>query len=104
MSELDLDQLQVNAKELETLKGVLNSEVPGTSVIAFGSRITGKSRAYSDLDLAIMTKTPLSLSKIASIKEAFDHSDLVWPVDIVDWSTTSERFRNIIKAAYIRIQ
>jgi predicted nucleotidyltransferase len=103
MPELDLDQLKINSQELKTVKDVLSLEVPDTSVIAFGSRVTGQSRPYSDLDLALMTEVPLSLSKIASIKDAFDRSDLVWPVDIVDWSTTSERFRKIIKAAYIRI-
>ncbi len=104
MSELDLDQLKINTQELKTVKDILSLEIPDTSVIAFGSRVTGKSRPYSDLDLALMTEAPLNLSKLASIKNAFDRSDLVWSVDIIDWSTTSDRFRNIIKAAYIRIQ
>ena len=104
MSELSLDHLRINEQELETVRGILESEVPDTSVIAFGSRVTGKSRPYSDLDLAIMTETPIGLSKIASIKDAFDQCDLVWPVDIIDWSTTSERFRKIIKDSYVRVQ
>ena len=104
MSELDLDQLLINEHELKTVRDILDSEVPDTSVIAFGSRVTGKSRPYSDLDLALMTDTPLGLGKIASIKDAFDRSNLEWPVDIVDWSTTSDRFRKIIKTAFVRIQ
>jgi uncharacterized protein len=104
MPELNLDHLRISEHELETVRGILESEVSGISVIAFGSRVTGKSRPYSDLDLAIMTETPLGLSKIAAIKDAFDRCDLVWPVDIVDWSTTSERFRKIIKDSYVRVQ
>jgi len=46
MSELDLDQLLINEHELETVRGILDSEIPGISVIAFGSRVTGKSRPY----------------------------------------------------------
>lgn len=104
MPELNLDHLRISEHELETVRGVLESEVSGISVIAFGSRVTGKSRPYSDLDLAIMSESPLGLSKIASIKDAFDRCDLVWPVDVVDWSTTSERFRKIINDSYVRIQ
>ena len=103
MSELDLDQLLINEHDLKTVRDILDSEIPGISVIAFGSRVTGKSRPYSDLDLALMTETPLGLSKMASIKNAFEQCDLVWPVDIVDWSTTSERFRKIINKAFVRI-
>jgi type I restriction enzyme S subunit len=34
---------------------------------------------------------------MASLKEAFDESNLSIRVDIVDWATTSESFRKIIE-------
>ena len=56
----------------------------------------GKAKPYSDLDLAIITETPLPLATRAALAEAFSESDLPWRVDVVDWSITSEAFRKII--------
>jgi predicted nucleotidyltransferase len=104
MPELSIESLTLSEAELDTVKKILAAEVPNISVLAFGSRVKGNPRKYSDLDLALLTHTPLSLSEIARLKDAFDSSNLVWPVDITDWATTSERFRAIINENFIRIQ
>ena len=67
-------------------------------VWAFGSRTTGKAKPYSDLDLALITEVPLTLSQMATLQEAFDASDLTFRVDLVDWAATSDSFRQIIAA------
>lgn len=64
----------------------------------------GTARQYSNLDLAIITETPLSFLERDNLKEAFSELDLVWKVDIVDWATTSEEFRKIIQQKYVEIQ
>ena len=104
MPELGLDCLKISEAELDTVKSVLASQIPNIPVIAFGSRVKGNPRTYSDLDLALLTDTPLNLSDTARLKDAFDSSSLVWPVDITDWATTSERFRAIINESFVRIQ
>jgi len=38
----------------------------------------------------------MTLSEIGRIKEAFQESDLLFRVDVIDWNRTSEIFRNII--------
>ena len=65
-------------------------------VWAFGSRVTGKAKKFSDLDLCIQAEGPLGLDRSSALAEAFAESDLPWKVDIVDWATTSESFRKII--------
>lgn len=71
-----------------------------------GVWLTGKRHSwpYSDLDLAIMTETPLTFLERDNLKEAFSESDLVWKVDIIDWASTSEEFRQIIQKKYVVIQ
>lgn len=96
--------LDITDKELEIVKSILNEFIPNYPVWAFGSRVKGTARQYSDLDLAIITKTPLSFLERDNLKEAFSESDLVWKVDIVDWATTSEEFRKIIQQKYVEIQ
>ncbi|MEW5682145.1 MAG: nucleotidyltransferase domain-containing protein [Pseudomonadota bacterium] len=88
--------LQVSDSEWQQVSAILKRHLPNNEVWAFGSRVKGNAKAYSDLDLAIITDTPLPLALLAEIAEAFSESDLPWKVDLVDWATTSERFRQVI--------
>ncbi len=69
---------------------------PGVSVAVFGSPARGRSRRYSDLDLALLGDGPLPTSLLADLAEAFDESDLPWKVDLVDWAAANEGFRKIV--------
>lgn len=88
--------IQINPQDWLDVTRILQEQVPGLEVWAFGSRARHSAKPYSDLDLALITLVPLSLEKLADISEAFDTSDLPIRVDIVDWAATSEAFRKII--------
>lgn len=83
---------------------ILSQFVPQYTIWAFGSRVTGKAKRYSDLDLVIYSNRPLSLESMATLNDAFDESDLPIRVDIVDWAGTASSFREIIQKNYIVIQ
>jgi len=70
-------------------------------VWAFGSRVTGTAKPFSDLDLVIRTEQPLPLEKLAALNDAFDESDLTIRVDLLDWAATSATFREIILRRYV---
>jgi type I restriction enzyme S subunit len=78
------------------VRDILRGQVPRYEVWAFGSRVTGKTKRYSDLDLAIIGDVALPLAVRAELEDAFSESDLPWRVDVVDWATTSATFRAII--------
>lgn len=101
MGNMPLNKLNINREELAIVRNILDQHLPDRTVWAFGSRVTGKARPYSDLDLAIVDKQPLPLDKMADLVEAFDESDLPFKVDIVDWAKTDEAFREIIKKCKI---
>ena len=90
--------------QLETVKLILKQVIPKKTVCVFGSRITGTARKYSDLDLAIISDEPISLSIQAELNEAFSESNLPFKVDVVDWATASESFQKIILNNKIIIQ
>lgn len=92
------DRLQVSEQEWQHIDAILQQYLPQVPVWAFGSRVQGKAKPYSDLDLAIISEKPLDLSKLAEVAEAFSESDLPWKVDLVDWASTSADFRRIIAA------
>ena len=74
-----LDPLQ-----LQAIQNILARQVPQAQVFAFGSRVNGTPRKYSDIDLAIALPQPLGLRKLRQLKDAFEDSDLPICVDIVD--------------------
>jgi predicted nucleotidyltransferase len=96
--------LDLKPRDWQEVCHILRAHVPEYPVWAFGSRVQGTAKAYSDLDLAIITQQPLSLTKTAALKEAFDESNLSIRVDIVDWATTSETFRQIIAQHKVVVQ
>ncbi len=83
---------------------ILSKYISQYTVWAFGSRVTGKAKPYSDLDLVIYTDESISLESMAVLNEAFDESDLPIRVDVVDWAGTTASFREIIQKDYLVIQ
>lgn len=97
-------QIDLLPQDLKIVCEILKTHAGNYAVWAFGSRVKGNAKKYSDLDLVIMTNHPLSFSKMAILKEAFDESNLPIRVDIVDWADTSETFRKIIEQNKVVIQ
>ena len=76
-----------------TVKAVLDAVAPGVEVSVFGSRVTGRAKKHSDLDLALQGAQPLDWRLLASLREAFEESDLPFRVDLVNWSSCSALFK-----------
>ena len=76
---------------------ILATHVPDREVRVFGSRVSGKSKPFSDLDLAVMGDSPLHFRQLSALKDAFAESNLPFRVDVVDWAATDEAFRAIIR-------
>ena len=62
-------------------------------VFIFGSRVTGKASPFSDFDIGVMGKKPVSWKTLGLIEEALEDSDLPFTVDVVDFSQTSQKFQ-----------
>ena len=86
----------MSVKELALVQSILNTWLPTREVRMFGSRARGTPKPYSDLDLVIMCDTPLPLSTLGQLQDAFANSDLPWRVDVVDWASTSPAFQSHI--------
>ena len=82
----DTPPIDVRPEHWCIVRSILRWHVPDREVWAFGSRARGSAKAYSDLDLAVIGKTPLPLRISAALAEDFSESDLPWRVDVVDWA------------------
>lgn len=89
--------LNLNPKQLQIVKTILQNIIPNRVVVAFGSRVTTSFKAHSDLDLCVMGDVALSWQELSDLHEAFSESDLPMRVDIVDWASSDETFQKIIK-------
>ena len=99
-----MPELDIKPGDLDAVLAVLRRYLPDREVRAFGSRVTGKAKPFSDLDLAIMGREPVPAALLADLKDAFRESDLPFKVDVVDWTETQEHFRKIIETAYVIVQ
>ena len=99
-----LMQIDVAPEDYATVTAILARLLPGVEVRAFGSRVTGRIRRGSDLDLALMTDRPLSLDTRADLRDAFSESTVPFRVDILDWAETSESFRALVLENSVIIQ
>jgi uncharacterized protein len=96
--------LDVEAEDLETVKCILREKVPGHEVWAFGSRVRGTARKFSDLDLAIIASKRLPDDQLLELRQAFSDSNLPFKVDLVDWSSITEEFKTRIKESYCPVK
>lgn len=92
--------INVTEQELTIILAVIEKYIPNCEVRAFGSRIKGKIKAYSDLDLAIVGQGKLDSNMIFDMKEVFQESELTFRVDLLDWYTVSPEFQKVIEAEY----
>lgn len=99
-----MSALTITNEELAIVKLILQTHIPNLEVWAFGSRVKGNAKPYSDLDLAVITREPLSLQTHADLVDAFSESDLPWKVDIVDWALVAEPFKQVIMYQYVVVQ
>jgi predicted nucleotidyltransferase len=90
--------IDVAPRHLRTVRRILACCVPGCEVRAFGSRVSGTAKDYSDLDLAVVCEKRLDFDTLRLLREAFEESDLPFRVDVLDWHALSESFRRGIEA------
>jgi predicted nucleotidyltransferase len=95
--------IAISESSLVLVRDILKKTVPNIEVRAFGSRVKGTNRKYSDLDLALVSEVRLGISILGNVREAFMESTLPFRVDVLDYNGVSENFRKIIDADYERI-
>ncbi len=96
--------IDVTDQQMDMIRAILSRYVPCAEVRAFGSRADGTARRHSDLDLAVVGASKIDVSTLNRLREAFEDSELPFRVDVLDWHTLAEDFRNVIAKHYVVIQ
>ena len=96
--------LDLTDKQLSAITSILGKLVPDCEVRAYGSRTNGNGHAGSDLDLVIVGKDKIPWQLMAKLKAAFEDSNLPFSVDVLDWNSIPDNFKENIRKNYEVIQ
>ena len=102
MPRLEAGALQLPQRYLSMVKAVLQAQLPGVEVWAYGSRVNGDCYEASDLDL--VAHHGGDMSALWRAQEAFMDSDLPIQVQLVDWARIPVAFHAEIEAGYVVVQ
>jgi len=94
------EMINVTESQMQIILRILDRYVPDSQVWAFGSRVKGNFKSYSDLDLVVISEDKMSITEFGELIEAFQESDLPFRVDVLDWHAISPEFRQVIKRNY----
>lgn len=95
---IHLDQTQ-----LTLVKRILSAFISDRSVVAFGSRVQGTAKEFSDLDLVVLGDEPVAPDVLSELRYAFAESDLSISVDVLEWASLSPSFRRVIERTPVEI-
>ena len=101
---IETSRIEVKPDELAEIRRILGIHLPGCEVWAFGSRVKGSARPWSDLDLVVVGTDPIHWNELGMLTEAFQESELPFRVEVVDWHSTSPAFREVIESQYAIVQ
>ena len=96
--------IDLPTEHLAIVRAILRIHVPGRPVWVFGSRVRGRPKPSSDLDLCVFGDSPLSPATRAELESAFAESDLPIKVDVVEWALATTAFRDRLAADHVVIQ
>lgn len=90
-------------EQLQLVLSLTQLNLPGVEVWAYGSRVRGNPRRYSDLDLVAFAG-PAQSSQANNLREALEESDLPIRVDLFLWNELPESFHAQIRKEYAVLQ
>lgn len=91
--------LQLEEKHQKIIQQILSQH--SYHFYAYGSRVKGVARKFSDLDLCYQEEIPLSI--ISQLREEFTESNLPFEVELVNWKHMSSSFRKSIEKDLVLI-
>jgi len=95
--------IDLRPEQLALVRRLLAEHVPECEVRAFGSRVKGTAKPYSDLDLVVTGTVKLERSRLNRLEEAFEESTLPFRVEVMDWWTLSVAFREAIAGEAVQV-
>ena len=88
----------VSPEEKRQILAIIRAQLPHCRVLAFGSRIRGTAKRYSDLDLSLDDGGSIPLSKLGNLREALAETRIPYLVDLTDFQRLDADFQSHVLA------
>lgn len=87
----------LDTQTVETVKKILFQflDPQKDKAFIFGSWAVGNARALSDIDIGVQSSRRIPSEVLSDLEEAFEGSNLPYIVEVVDFSTVSEKFKMV---------
>ena len=87
----------VDQKTKKQIKAAVKKHLPNPNyqIFLFGSRASAQNQRWSDLDIGILGKEKVPGHTLVRIEEELENSRISFKVDVVDFRTVSDQFRNL---------
>ena len=95
--------IDLDPTALEFIKLTIRNKIPDAKLFVFGSRVTGKAKTFSDIDIAVKASEPLNFEVLNELKESFSDSNLSIIVDLSDWYSMSATMINMAEQEWVEI-
>ena len=97
--------IAVTPEEEGIILGIIAEFAPECEVYAYGSRVKGTHKEWSDLDLAFVLPggANMPFGQRGDLREAFGESDIAFRVDVTDYNEAAADFREIIDRSRVKI-
>ncbi len=89
--------LDLTPEQLTLLRNIFAVRLPQRAIRAFGSRVTGRAKPHSDIDLVVMGEEPIPDLTLAELHADLDDSDLPFRVNVVLWPDAPPSLREAIE-------
>ncbi len=91
-----LNTLGLSEEEYQELTDILKFVLPDARIEVFGSRAQGTHKKHSDIDLLIDMGQAIDLKLLGKARGFLSASNLPMRVDLVDATTISDEFREVV--------
>lgn len=92
-----MNRFGLTQEQVKLIKKLIETFLPDSKVYVFGSRSRGDHKRYSDLDLAVESKSPIAKEALSALQEQFTESTLPFKVDLIELLKIDTDFRNSIQ-------
>lgn len=96
-------RMKIAHESEETLKREIRDiigkhlDIRAYKVFFFGSRVSGKNREGSDIDVGIEGVTSVPAVKIDAIQEEIDALPTLYKIEVVDFSHVTDKFKEVAR-------
>ena len=97
---IPLSQVDIAPQHLSVVTDILRRYLPDREVWAYGSRVSGHSWRYSDLDLVVLGDQPMSVMLQEDLLDDLAETLVPYIVDLKDWNLIPQHWRDEILHRY----